>query len=135
MSEERSPLSQKYFTGGCHCGDVRFEVDGPLDATSDVLECNCSICRKKGFLHWIVPPSRFRLLTPRDRLSTYTFGTHTAKHTFCTRCGMHAFYTPRSHPDDVDVNVRCLDDVDPYTLPIRPFDGRADWEAARRKLD
>ena len=122
-------------SGGCHCGDVRFDVDGPLDASSEVLDCDCTVCRKKGFLHWIVPPARFRLLTPREHLSTYTFGTHTAKHTFCARCGIHAFYTPRSHPDHVDVNVRCLDDVDLQALVIRAFDGRSDWESARRGLD
>jgi hypothetical protein len=119
-------------TGGCHCGDVRFEVDGPID--DDVLDCNCSICSKKGFLHWIVPPARFRLLTSTTKLTTWTFGTGTAKHTFCSRCGIHGFYTPRSHPDHVDVNVRCLDDVDLAALTIQPYDGRGDWQAARDRL-
>ena len=98
------------YAGGCHCGDVRFTVDGPLDG--DVLDCNCSICRKKGLLHWIVRPERFHLLTPASALSTYTFGTGTAQHTFCSRCGICAFYAPRSHPGHVDINVRCLDGLD-----------------------
>src|SRR5262245_4369375 len=114
------------FSGGCHCESVRFEVVGPID---DVLDCNCSICRKKGFLHWIVPPERFRQLS--GELSTYTFGTKTATHRFCPRCGVHPFYSPRSHPGHVDVNVRCLDDVDPSALPVRAFDGRGDWEGSR----
>lgn len=117
--------------GGCHCGDVRFEVDGPIE---DVVDCNCSICRKKGFLHWIVRPERFRLLTPTSKLTTWTFGTGVARHTFCSRCGIHAFYTPRSHPDHIDVNVRCLDDVDLARIAIAPFDGRGDWEGARAAL-
>ncbi|MFO0547667.1 MAG: cupin domain-containing protein [Polyangiaceae bacterium] len=120
----------KVHRGSCHCGDLRFEVDGEIE---EVLDCNCTICTKKGFLHWIVPPSRFRLLTGAP--ATYTFGTHTARHTFCARCGLHPFYTPRSHPDHVDVNVRCLDDVDLQSIVVQPFDGRNDWEAARATLD
>jgi hypothetical protein len=118
------------WTGSCHCGAVRFEVDGEID---DVLECNCTICSKKGFLHWIVRPECFRKLS--GELTTYTFGTNTAQHRFCPRCGVHPFYTPRSHPDHVDVNVRCLDGVDLSALRIRRFDGRGDWEGSRAALD
>jgi hypothetical protein len=117
----------KTWTGGCHCGDVRFEVDADLEA-EPLVECNCSICTKKGFVHLIVPPARFRLTSGKDKLTTYTFNTHVAKHTFCARCGVHSFYTPRSHPDHVDVNVRCLDGVSLSALQARPFDGR-NWEA------
>ena len=124
-------MAMKTFTGGCHCGDVRFEVDIDFDVTH-VVDCNCSICTKKGILHAIVPPEQFRLLTSRDRLTTYAFNTGVAKHTFCKRCGIHAFYTPRSHPDHVDVNVRCLDDIDLTAISIKPFDGR-NWEAAMQK--
>ena len=122
---------EKTYDGGCHCGQVRFRVTTDL---AGVLDCNCSICTKKGFLHLIVEPSRFELLTSRDALSTYTFGTGIAKHTFCRRCGMHAFYTPRSHPDKIDVNVRCLEGVELTTLKIASFDGR-NWEHARAKLE
>ena len=112
--------------GSCHCGAVRFAVD--LDLSSDeIVECDCSVCTKKGILHVIVPPARFRRLTPEAPLTTYTFGTHTAKHTFCPVCGMHPFYTPRSHPEHVDVNVRCLDDLDWRRLPVKAFGGR-NWE-------
>jgi len=114
------------FEGGCHCGRVRFRVVGDL---ADVTECNCSICRKKGFLHLIVPPERFELLRGADELATYRFNTGTAKHTFCRHCGMHPFYVPRSDPDKIDVNVRCLDDVELAGIRPHPFDGRH-WEAA-----
>ncbi|MBL8744222.1 MAG: GFA family protein [Myxococcales bacterium] len=123
-------MSDELRAGGCHCGQVRFEVSGPLD---EILDCNCSICTKKGFLHWIVAPSRFRQLS--GVLATYTFGTHSARHMFCPTCGMHPFYTPRSHPDHVDVNVRCLDGIEIEKLTIRPFDGRGDWEKSRAALD
>ena len=111
-------------TGSCHCGRVRFEVTDDLRRVS---ECNCSICTRKGYLHWIVPRERFRLLTGEDALTTYRFGTMTAQHLFCRDCGVAGFYVPRSHPDRIDVNVRCVDGVDLGTLRIEPFDGRH-WE-------
>ena len=114
------------YEGGCHCGRVRFRVTADL---ASVTECNCSICMKKGFLHLIVPLGSFELLNGRDALTTYRFNTGTAKHTFCATCGIHPFYVPRSDPDKIDVNVRCLDGVDPSTLKLHHFDGR-NWERA-----
>lgn len=110
-------------TGGCHCGAIRFEVDLPEPLVA--LDCNCSICTKKGFLHVIVDKSAFRATDEESLLATYTFGTHVAKHHFCKRCGIHPFYVPRSHPDSIDVNLRALDTAPPAT--IEPFDGRH-WE-------
>jgi len=111
--------------GGCHCGAVRFEVDAP--PRLDVLECNCSICAKSGFLHLIVPRARFRLLQGEERLATYTFNTGVAKHLFCAVCGVKSFYVPRSHPDGYSVNVRCLDPGTVEAMALAPFDG-SDWE-------
>ena len=112
------------YSGGCHCGAVRFRV---TVEKHEALDCNCSICQKKGFLHLIVPPERFTLLSGEDVLTTYTFNTGTAKHTFCRICGIHSFYRPRSHPDRFDVNVRCLDDCAISKFQILPFDG-VNWE-------
>ena len=117
--------------GGCHCGRVRFEVDAP--ARLQVLDCNCSICRMTGFLHLIVPQRAFRLLSGADALSEYTFGTGTAKHRFCRNCGIKSFYVPRSHPDGIDVNARCLDAGSVAALDIVPFDD-ADRDAATAAL-
>ena len=119
------------YEGGCHCGRVRFRVTGPLD---DVSECNCSLCTMKGFVHFIVAPERFELLTGRDALTTYQFNTMVAKHTFCSTCGVHQFYVPRSDPDKIDVNVRCLKGVDLATIKTRKFDGQ-NWEAAKASRD
>jgi hypothetical protein len=119
------PASQTY-QGGCHCGRVRFSVMADL---SRVTDCNCSICTKKGFLHLIVPREAFALLSGKDALTTYRFNTGTARHTFCATCGMHPFYVPRSDPDKIDVNVRCLDGVDPTAVKTQAFDGR-NWEHA-----
>lgn len=112
--------------GGCHCGRVAFEVTGAPD---EISECNCSICAKKGYLHWIVPRGNFRLLTTAEDLSTYTFHTGVARHHFCPVCGVAAFYIPRSDPDKVDVNARCLEGIELDKLRIRRFDGR-NWETA-----
>ena len=117
-------MSERVYEGGCHCGRIRFRVRGEL---ARVSECNCSMCTKKGILHWIVEPERFEILRGEDELTTYRFNTGTARHTFCRTCGIHPFYVPRSDPDKIDVNVRCLDDVDPSAIEVSRFDGR-NWE-------
>jgi hypothetical protein len=112
--------------GSCHCRRVRFRVRARL---TGITVCNCSVCTKKGFLHLIVPPERFELLSGESALAEYRFNTGTARHRFCRFCGVHPFYVPRSDPDKIDVNVRCLEGVDLDGLDIAPFDGR-NWEAA-----
>jgi hypothetical protein len=116
--------SQTY-SGGCHCGSVRFQVE---IREYKAIECTCSICRKKGFLHLIVLPEQFQVISGSEFLTTYTFNTHTARHTFCSICGIHPFYIPRSHPDRIDVNLNTLDEdiLDRFTIEF--FDGR-NWEA------
>ena len=118
-------------TGGCHCGRVRFEVIAP--ANLEVADCNCSICKKFGYLHLIVPADRFKLVSGREALSSYSFNTHTAKHFFCTTCGVKSFYIPRSHPEGVSVNVRCIDSDTVESMSVQPFDGR-DWEKGRAEF-
>jgi hypothetical protein len=115
-------------TGGCHCGRVRFEVIAP--AKLEVADCNCSICSKFGYLHLIVPADRFKLISSREALSTYSFNTHVAKHFFCSTCGVKSFYVPRSHPDGISVNVRCIDSDTIESISVKPFNGR-DWEKGR----
>jgi hypothetical protein len=115
-------------TGGCHCGRVRFEVIAP--AKLEVADCNCSICNRYGYLHLIVPADRFKLLSGRGALSTYSFNTHIAKHFFCSTCGVKSFYIPRSHPDGISVNARCIDSDTIDSLVVQPFNGR-DWEKGR----
>lgn len=113
------------YTGSCHCGAVRFEVEAPESV--EVEQCNCSICRKSGFLHLIVPLSKFALLQGEQALSTYTFNTGVAQHYFCRHCGIKPFYTPRSNPDGMDVNLNCLD-TGPAQVRVVQFDGQ-NWEA------
>lgn len=122
------------YSGTCHCGAIRFEIDTLIDRVTD---CNCSICRKKGFLHHRVPPERFTLVSGAESLGTYQFGTRTAKHHFCTHCGVHVFTRPRAAPQLYTVNVRVLDDFDLLAASgaaIVPFNGQ-EWEANAARLD
>jgi hypothetical protein len=116
--------------GGCHCGRIRFRARVDLNLLS---QCSCTICTKKGILHLPVSPADFDLLRGKDALAVYTFETGVAQHTFCSHCGMNPFYIPRSQPDRITVNARCLDGIDgPSLKPTRFFDGRV-WEAAQKK--
>ena len=115
------------YSGSCHCGRITFRITADLER---VTVCNCSMCQRKGFLHLILPPEQFELTNGADAISVYRFNTGAAEHKFCKYCGIHPFYTPRSDPDKVDVNARCLEGVDPDRLERNAFDGR-NWEAAQ----
>jgi hypothetical protein len=117
--------------GGCHCGRIRFEVDAEIDAVS---VCNCSICTRTGYLHWTVAPECVRVTHGDGEWRSYRFGTGVADHRFCPTCGISPLRIARSDPDRIDVNARCLDDVDPDALPVERFDGR-NWEAAYEKRE
>lgn len=112
------------YKGSCHCGAVSFEVEAPENL--EAVDCNCSVCTKSGFSGLIVAKRDFKQLTGEGDLQTYTFNTGVAKHKFCKTCGVKAFYTPRSNPDGVSVNVRCLD-TSPALLTVVDFDGQ-NWE-------
>ena len=118
------------YTGSCHCGAVTFEVEAPESV--ELERCNCSICTKSGYLHLIVPTSQFRLLSGRDTITSYRFNSGVANHTFCRVCGVKPFYTPRSNPDGIDVNVNCLD-TRPRSMTIYEVDGQ-EWEQNAHKL-
>ncbi|AXQ29979.1 GFA family protein [Solimonas sp. K1W22B-7] len=116
--------------GSCHCGRVTFEMQAQLD---HVVDCNCSICRRKGALWHAVPDAGLRILSGEEELSLYQFNTQTAKHYFCRTCGVHPFTRPRINPSLWVVNVRCIGGVDLSALEVRPFDG-ANWETAAGAL-
>jgi len=112
--------------GGCHCGAVRFEASLPDEVEAQT--CNCSLCAMVGFIHIIVPESRFRIAKGAGKLTSYSFNTHTARHLFCSVCGVKSFYRPRSNPDGWSVNARCLDNPGEVRLNLSAFDGQ-NWEA------
>ncbi len=112
------------YRGSCHCGQVAFEVEGEI---GQVLSCNCSICQRKGSLLWFVPREKLRLLTRPEDMRAYTFNKHVIKHYFCPKCGMHPFgegVDPKGQAMAA-VNVRCLEGIEPESLPVKHFNGRA----------
>jgi hypothetical protein len=117
--------------GGCHCGRIKFEVEIPESVT--VHRCNCSICRKSGYLHLIVAKKYFKLLCGEENLVDYRFHTGTARHLFCGECGIKSFYVPRSHPESFSVNLNCVDLPDEINVTVEAFDGR-NWSENREKL-
>lgn len=119
---------QQRHRASCHCGTVRYEVEGEISAAS---QCNCSICTRKGVINARVPPERLHVMSGKDDLALYQFGTMTARHWFCRHCGIHVFSNPRRAPNQFAVNLRCLEDFHLLlpTLQIRQFDGRH-WEEA-----
>lgn len=121
----------KIHHGTCHCGAVTFEINAVSDLHAHA--CNCSVCYVSGGDQMIVPASRFRLLSGQEAITTYQFNTGVAKHTFCQHCGVKAFYTPRSNPDAISVNLRCLDRTNITSIQVDPFDGQ-NWEANAASL-
>lgn len=111
------------YTGGCHCGKVRYEVKADLSQT---ITCNCSFCAKSGAILTFVPADDFKLVSGADSLSDYQFNKKIIHHHFCKACGIRSFAraTKPDGTDGIAVNVRCLDNVDSSTLNPHPYDGR-----------
>lgn len=110
--------------GSCHCGKVRFEVEGDIDSA---LSCNCSICQRKGALLWFVPRDRLRVEAGEDALATYTFNRHVIRHRFCPACGIHPFgegVDPQGNAIAA-INIRCLEGIDLAAIPVHHYDGRS----------
>jgi len=129
MAETENPTSTRTgthtrrYTGGCHCGKVRYEVEADLGR---VFSCNCSICSKKGHLLSFVPAQQFKLLSGDDVLNEYQFNTRKIHHLFCRVCGIQSFArgTDRGGKATCAINVRCLDDVDLDSLNVTKVDGK-----------
>ena len=115
----------KTYTGGCHCGEVRYQTTTDL---AKVITCNCSICMKRGALWTFVSPEQFALRSGEECLTDYQFNKKVIHHLFCPQCGVGSFSrgkSPKSGQEMIVVNVRCLDDVDIAALKVTPFDGRS----------
>ena len=112
------------YKGSCHCGKILFDVDGEIDS---LMECNCSICSKKGYLLWFVPRESVRLRTPEEDMSTYTFNERTIKHQFCSTCGCSPLGFGRDGEGNemAAINARCLEDIDMAQYKVNFYDGRS----------
>ena len=112
------------YHGSCHCGLIKYEVEGEL---ADVIECNCSHCSRKGYLLWFLPRQQLKLSTPEKWLATYTFNKHVIQHHFCATCGCapFGFGKDKTGAATVAMNVRCLEGVDLARLNKQAFDGRS----------
>ena len=110
--------------GSCHCGRVKFEVEGDI---TGAMACNCSICQRKGSLMWFVPRPAMQLLTPDENASTYVFNKHVIKHRFCATCGIHPYGEGTSPSGDAmaAINLRCIEGIDLKAVPVTEFDGRS----------
>lgn len=112
------------YKGSCHCGKIAFQVEGEI---TSAMACNCSICSRKGVLMWFVSQDKLQLLTSEQALRTYTFNKHLIKHHFCSTCGIHPYgegVAPNGN-QTAAINIRCLEDFDIDSVPIKHFDGRA----------
>lgn len=110
--------------GSCHCGRVSFDVEGE---PTQLMECNCSHCSRKGFQLWFVPRASFRLLSGEADLQEYTFYKHAIQHRFCRVCGTQPFAYgehPKMGPMAA-VNARCLPELDRSGIKIVPVDGKS----------
>ena len=110
------------YNGSCHCGTVKFQIEADIQ---ELTTCNCSICSRKNMLIVTVHKDQMKILAGEDALTTYTFGTHAAKHYFCKVCGIHTFYSKRIDPDLFGVNANCLEAIDLKDIPVRATDGKS----------
>jgi hypothetical protein len=115
-----SPL--ELYSGSCHCGSIRFEIETDVP---ELTRCDCSICRKKNALMVKVHENSFRLLQGRDFLTEYLFHTRTARHFFCNVCGIYPFHRKRVTPEFFGINVYCLEGFDPAGISVRESSGSA----------
>ena len=112
------------YRGSCHCGQVAFEVEGEI---TGAMACNCSLCSRKGALMWFVPRANLRLLTPAEKLGTYTFNKHVIQHRFCPTCGIHTYGEAKGQDGKLmaAINLRCIEGIDLDAIPVQHYDGRA----------
>lgn len=117
-------MESRAYSGSCHCGKVKYEVTSDL---STVIECNCSLCSRAGYLLSFVGAESFKLLSGEDSLSSYHFNTMNIDHKFCKNCGVRSFGQGKNREGKpmFAINVRCLEGVDPKSLKIKQVDGKS----------
>jgi hypothetical protein len=123
-TKEAAMPENKTYSGSCHCGNVRYEVTTDL---AKVMQCNCSLCSRAGYLLTFVPASQFKLLSGEDAVQDYRFNKHVIAHVFCKTCGVRSFAKGKDRAGNEvrAINVRCLEGVEPDSITITKVDGRS----------
>ena len=109
------------YTGSCHCGSIKFEIDSDLEK---IVQCNCSMCIKRNAKMIMIPKENFKLLEGSENLSLYQFNTEIAKHFFCKKCGIYTHHNRKSDPNGMGINLGCILGVDPIEFDVIQFDGK-----------
>ncbi|MBU2191746.1 MAG: GFA family protein [Alphaproteobacteria bacterium] len=99
--------------GACHCGTVRLRVS-LTDGLRSARRCDCSYCRMRGAVAVSAPLNDLEVTAGADALTTYQFNTMTAKHHFCSKCGIYTHHQRRSDPREYGVNAAILEGVSPF---------------------
>ena len=112
------------YAGSCHCGKIAYEVEGE---PREGVQCNCSICSRRGYLLWFLPREALTLKTPEADMSHYSFNQHRIKHYFCPECGCAPFGMGAGKDGKLmaAINLRCLPELDLASIKIKPFDGKS----------
>lgn len=100
-------------SGACHCGAVRFTAT-LTEGLASARRCTCSICRMRGAVAVTSTPGGFTITEGADNLASYRFNTGTAEHHFCRTCGIYTHHKRRSNPNQLGVNVACLEGISPF---------------------
>ena len=100
----------------CHCGEVELKIKESEGALNKFLRCNCTLCKKKGYIMTFAPITDVKITTGEDKLKLYQYHTKVAEHYFCSECGIYTHHKMRSRPDTFGLNVGCIDDIDQFQL-------------------
>lgn len=108
------------YMGSCHCGAIRFQIDGDI---KELTTCNCSLCARRNALMAKMPENSLVILEGKDMLTLYQWNTRRAMHYFCKNCGIYVFHRKRAAPDHFGINVFCLEGFDIRCIPVRATEG------------
>ena len=100
----------------CHCGEVELEIKESEGALNKFLRCNCTLCKKKGYIMTFAPIKDVKITKGEDKVKLYQYHTKVAEHYFCSECGIYTHHKMRSRPDTFGLNVGCIDDIDQFKL-------------------
>jgi len=117
----------------CHCGGVEIQVRIPEEGFKKIMRCNCSLCKRKGYIIGVIGPDDLKIVKGENLLKLYQYHTKTAKHYFCSNCGIHTHNNPRSNPKIYGINVACVEGINPFELENVTLNDGADHPLDKKK--